>query len=219
MEVGAITVRTVGTFLLASWPRRLVVGLIMLVPILVAAFGGFEPAEPETFEVPAGDAVDLGPATYQPTGFFVSAETARSDLEYIDGAVAWVGVVVDVENVTDEPLSITFPGPASDSAVPVLEPDVRVESSRSTPHLAPRLLDGSATYALPGVPTQVAYLWPVSSTDSIGDTMTISMTEQVWTYGPLTGRDTWLALGDIWTMDLPRVELPAGLYEPPEDEL
>ncbi|MFV0426558.1 MAG: hypothetical protein ACK5KU_05920 [Beutenbergiaceae bacterium] len=99
-QAGAITARTVIGSVLATWPRRIVVGSLLLIPVLVVVLGGFAFANPHSQDIPAGEAVDLGPLIIRPTAFFVSAETNRFDLEYW-GAQAYLGVLVEVENLTD----------------------------------------------------------------------------------------------------------------------
>lgn len=217
MEAGAITARTVAVVLLATWPRRILLGLVLLIPVIVAAAGGFGRAEPRSFELQAGERVDLGPLTVRPTAFFVSDATARSNLETQEGAEAWLGVIVDVENTTSASISLTFSGAASEAVVPQLA-EGQVLGDLSTPDFAYRVADNSeGSQALPSIPTQVAMLWAITDADSIGDVLTATLTEQEWRYGPLSGEENWFALGDVWTVELPRTELPPTMFEP-EDE-
>lgn len=217
MEAGAITVRTVLTLLLATWPRRLVLGGLLLVPVVVAALGGFGNAEPRSFDVAPGQDVDLGPMLVRPIAFFVSDETQRTTLEITDGAQAWLGVVVEVENLTEEAISLTFPGPASDALVPQV-PAGTLVADRSVPHAAYRVDDGTmGSRALPGVRTQVALLWPITEAEAIGDVLPATMTESLWTFGPMSNENQWMSLGDVWNVELPRTELPPALFEPEED--
>lgn len=217
VEAGAITARTIGVFLLATWPRRVVAGLVLLIPIVVAAAGGFGKIEPRTHELAAGETVDLGPMAMRPTAFFVSDEVARSSLELTDGAEAWVGVVVQVENTTSTSISLTFPGPASDAITPQL-PEGQLLGLLSTPPYAYRVADASVgRAALPSVPTEVALLWPVADAGAIGDVLTATMTESTWTYGVMSGEERWMSLGDVWTVELPRTPLPPSLFEPEDD--
>lgn len=217
-QAGAITARTVAVVLLATWPRRIILGIVLLIPVVVAAAGGFGRSEPRSFELQAGQTVDLGPMTMRPIAFFVSDETARSWLDTEGGAQAWLGVIVDVENTTATSISLTFPGPASWALTPQL-PEGQILSPLSTADDAYRVADYTqGSRALPSVPTQVALLWQITDPDSVGDTLNATMTEQVWTYGPMSGEETWMSLGDVWTVELPRTELPPAMYEP-EDEL
>lgn len=217
-EAGAITARTVGTLLMATWPRRILCGVVILIPAIVAAFGGFGKAEERREAIPVGTSVDLGPMTMRPVSFFVSADVNRSDLESRDGAEAYLGVIVDVENSTDEHISLTFPGPASDAVVPDLDADLFAMERTSTADAALRVVDNTnGETVLPGIPDQVALLWPITDVDAVPDVLTISMTESVWEYGVVSGEDRWLSLGDTWLMDLPRDDLPTALYEPPDE--
>lgn len=220
MEAGVITARAVALYLVASWPRRLILGSLLLIPVLVGLLGGFGDAPPEVREVPPGTTVDLQASTVTPTAFFVSDETQRSQLGYFDTEPdGWLGVVVTVENTWDRWYSLDFSGPASDAVTPVLPEEVFAEEPRSTPHLAVRLEDATISYALPGVPMEVVMLWPVSDMDALGDELTITMTEQEWVYAPMSGEERWLSDDDqVWTSTLPRIELPESLYEPPEED-
>lgn len=219
MQAGAITARTVAAFLLATWPRKLLVGGLLLVPVIVSALGGFGEAEQRRYEANPGDEIDLGPMTIRPVSFFVSDETHRSDLQITDGAEAWVGVVVEVENTTDSVISLTFPGPASDALTPQLAEGVLL-STVSVPAGAYRVADGTlGGNALPGVPTEVALLWPISDADAVPDVLPATMIESIWTFGPMSNESRWLSLGDVWTVELPPTDLPPALFEPEEGTL
>lgn len=214
MEPGAITARTVFTLLLATWPRRLVLGGLLLIPVLIAALGGFGQAEPRSFETQPGEQVDLGPLAVTPVAYFVSDETQRSSLDFVEGAEAWVGVIVQVENLTDSSISLAFPGPASEAVMPWLDADVLL-SDVTVATLAVRVADGtSGDHALPGVPTEVALLWPVADAGAAPETLAVTMTESLWTFGPMSNENRWLALGDRWTAQLPRTELPPAMVDP-----
>ena len=217
MEAGAITARTVLTVLLATWPRRLVVGGLLLIPVVVAALGGFGRTEPRSFEATVGQDIDLGPLTMRPISYFVSDETQRSELEYVDGATAWLGVVVEVENTTENQIPLASPGPASDAMRPQLPAGVLL-SSVSVASEAIRVADGTiGSTALPGVRTQVALLWPISDPAAVPDVLDAIMTESLWTFGPMSNEERWMSLGDKWHVALPHSELPPALFEP-EDE-
>lgn len=217
MEAGAITVRTVAALLLASWPRRLILGGLLLVPVIIAALGGFGKAEPRSFDVAPGADVDLGPLIMRPIAFFVSDETERSGLEYTDGAEAWLGVIVEVENLIDTPVTLTSAGPASDALMPQLPEGVLVSTS-NLPTSAVRVEDGTiGDRALPGVRTEVAMLWAISDAEAVPDVLPATMTESLWTFGPLSNENVWLSLGDEWDVELPRTELPPSMLEPEEE--
>lgn len=217
MEAGAITARTVITVLLATWPRRLLVGGLLLIPVIVGALGGFGSTEPRSFEASAGEDIDLGPLTMRPLAFFVSDETRRSGLDYVDGAQAWLGIIVEVENTTESAVSLTFSGPASDAMRPQL-PEGVLLSSLSAAADAIRVADGTAgTATLPGVRTQVALLWPISDPAAVPDVLDAVMTESLWTFGPMSNEERWMSLGDTWHVALPRTELPPTMFEPEDD--
>lgn len=218
MEAGAITARTLLVALLATWPRRIGLGLVLLIPVIVVLLGGVRPAPPVSHEVAVGATVDTGTLLLTPSAFFVTDEAARDTLEYTEGAVAWLGVLVTVENQTDEAIPLNFPGAASDALVPDVAEEQFVTGLSGTPDTALRIADASdGSTSLPGVTSEVAVMWPIGDPEAIGDTLTFSMTESIWTFRLLSGEDGWLSIGDVWTMELPRTELPDSLYEPEED--
>ena len=217
MEAGAITARTVVTVLLATWPRRLLVGGLLLIPVIVGALGGFDRAEARSFEATPGEDIDLGPLTMRPISFFVSDETQRSGLEYVEGAQAWLGVIVEVENTTENQIPLAFPGPASDAMQPQL-PEGVLLSELSVADDAIRVADGtSGRTALPGVRTEVALLWPIADPTAVPDVLEAIMTESLWTFGSMSNEERWMSLGDEWHVSLPRTELPPAMFEPEDD--
>jgi hypothetical protein len=65
----------------------------------------------------------------------------------------------------------------------------------------------------------VALLWPVSDADAVPEVLPATMTESLWTFGPMSNEERWLSLGDEWHVELPRTELPPALFEPEQEEL
>jgi len=218
-DAGAISARTVLVFLLATWPRRVILGLLLLVPCMAALLGGFGRAPVDRHEVAPGELIELGPMSVRPTEFFVSDEVERSTLEYTDGADGWLGVLVEVDNVTTTAITLSSPGPASDAVAPVLPADLNAGITWGTADTVLRVADASpGQHALPDVPTVVALMWPVTDMHAIGDSLDITMTEAVFQYGIASGQDVWLSTGDVWQTTLPRTDLPESLFEP-KDEL
>lgn len=219
MEAGAITARTVFTLLLATWPRRLLLGGLLLIPVIIGALGGFGNAEARSFDVAPGQDVDLGPMILRPVAYFVSDETQRSTLEITEGATAWLGVIVEVENLTDEAIGLTFPGPATDALRPQVLEGTLVHGL-SVPDEAYRVDDGTmGSRALPGVRTHVALLWAITDADAVPEVLPATMTESLWMFGPMSNEERWMSLGDQWQVELPRTELPPAMFEPEEEEL
>ena len=204
-------------FALATWPRRIVVGTLLLIPVIVAVFGGFGGAQVESHEVPPGQQVDVGAMVVTPTAFFVSDEVERSFLEIAD-AEAWLGVIVEVDNLTTETLSLTFSRGASDAVSPALDEALTTAVGWSYPDSVLRVADATpGDRALPGVRTQVALMWPLTDADAVGETLDITMTESELTYSLMSKEDVWMSLGDVWTTTLPREDLPSTLFEPKDD--
>lgn len=215
---GEITARTVLVFALATWPRRIVIGTLLLIPVIIAAFGGFGGTEVESHEVEPGVPVDVGAMVVTPTAFFVSDEVERSMLEIVD-AEAWLGVIVEVDNLTTETLSLTFSRGVADAVSPALDAGLTTAVSWSYPDTVLRVADASnGDRALPGVTSQVALMWPISDADAVGDRLDLTMTESELTFSLMSQEEVWMSLGDVWTTSLPREDLPSTLFEP-KDEL
>ena len=157
-------VRSAGRALVRTWPRRIVLGVLVLVPALVAALGGFRTVElPPPPQIPLEESFDLGPAVVQAESFFVSDQVLVSFLP--DGAQAWVGVIVEMELGIDDQWVVP-----RDVFTLVGIADEGYEHAVITS-------DDSLLSALkPAVPEQVAVLFPVSDADAVGDTVQLGLT-------------------------------------------
>lgn len=213
-QAGEITARTVLVFALATWPRRIVVGTLLLIPVIIAAFGGFGGAQAESHAVPPGRPVDVGAMVVTPTAFFVSDEVERDMLEIHD-ADAWLGVVVEVDNLTTETLSLTTSRGVADAVSPALDESLTTAVSWSYPDTVLRVADATiGDHSLPGVTSEVALMWPITDADAVGDTLDVTMTESELTFSLMSQEDVWMSLGDVWTTTLTREDLPSSLFEP-----
>lgn len=214
---GEITARTVLVFALATWPRRIVLGTLLLIPVLVAVLGGFGTAPVESHEVEPGRPVDVGAMVLTPTAFFVSDEVERTFLE-VKEAEAWLGVLVQVDNTITSTIPLTSDRAASDALSPALDADLTTAVSWTYADTVLRVADASpGDRALPGVVSEVALMWPITDADAVGDSLDITMTESMLTFSLMSQENVWMSLGDIWTTTLPRVDLPPTLFEPKDD--
>lgn len=144
--------------LVRTWPRRVVLGAVVLVPVLVAALGGFRTVElPPPPQIAAGEAFDLGPAVVTADSFFVSDQVLTTMLP--DGAVGWVGVVVDLRvHIKDE-----WRLPNDVFALPALEAGAEVGYAVITQD------DSLLVQLEPDLPQRVALLYPVTDTSAVGE--------------------------------------------------
>lgn len=208
---GAITVRTVAAFLIATWPRRVIAGVLVLAPAVVAALGGFDAAEPRSVEVPAGQTLDLGRMSVTPESYFVSDETGRWALEGYPDAEAFLGVILTVENTDAHPLTVTF----TEIFIPLIEQFRDAAGAGVFPDRVVRVQDGTLNAVLmPGLTSRVALLWPIEDASSVQDGLRLGMIEEVWAWGTGARQNIWQPIGDIWIMELPQVDLPESMWEP-----
>lgn len=209
-EAGAITVRTVGAFLLATWPRRVMLGLVLLAPVLVAALGGFRTAEPPPRTVDPEVVTDTGAYLVIPRYYFVSD---RVDAGSLDDGERWVGAVVQITNQGPEPISVTF----SDETFELPE---SVPNERSAgPYEVLRLDSGEYLgNAQPGLTYEVALLWRTTGLAEPPHELTLTMNRTRWTEWSIdAGYYTWRSTGDSYDVALPLGQAPVEILEE-EDE-
>ncbi|WP_420114203.1 hypothetical protein [Pseudactinotalea sp.] len=209
-EAGAITARTAVVFLLATWPRRILLALLLLVPVIVGAVGGFGKAEPPPREVAPDVVTDTGAYLVVPRYYFVSDQVDTYGLA--DGE-RWVGAVAQITNQGTEPISVTF----SDETF-VLPDTVPNENSRF-PYEVLRLDTGSSlSEAQPGLTYEVALLWRTTGLEDAPPELTLTMNRTWWTEWSIEeGYFTWRATADSYDVTLPLGELPDQIRQE-EDE-
>lgn len=208
-EPGAITARTALAFLLATWPRRLLFSLVLLVPVVAASLGGFRPADPPPRVVEPGAVTDTGAYHVVPRSYFVSERVDAGSLE--DGE-QWVGALVQITNQGSEPISVDF----SDQT---FELPAGVSVDRANPQEVLRLDTGERLgYAQPGVTYEAALLWRTTELTDPPDELTLTMHETAWTLWNIeAGFHTWRATPDAFDVHLPLGQPPTAILEE-EDE-
>src|SRR5690606_21085315 len=168
----AITARTAVVAMLATWPRRVALALLLLLPGVVAALGGFRPGEPTTPPVAAGVPTDPGADLVVPHAYFVADRVdaaGRADGEQ------WVGVVVGLTHRGDEPIYLTF----NDETFRL--PDGVVASDLARAQEAIRLDTGTNLGEVqPGLRYQVALLWRTAVLADPPPELTLSMTRTIY---------------------------------------
>jgi len=208
-EPGAITARTALAFLLATWPRRLLLSLLLLVPVVVAVSGGFRPAEPPPREVPAEAVTDTGSYLVVPRAYFVSD---RVDAGSLDEGFRWVGALVQITNQGTVPISVVF----EDQTFEL--PDEVPNEDGPNPYEVLRLDTGTRLgSAQPGVTYEVALLWRTSGLEDPPDELTLTMNQTAWTRWTIeAGYYSWRATADSFLVDLPLTEAPDSILEEEE---
>ncbi|WP_147915801.1 hypothetical protein [Ruania zhangjianzhongii] len=196
-------VRSAGRGLVRTWPRRIVLGVLVLVPALVAALGGFRTVElPPPPQLAAGESFDLGPAVVRAESFFVSDRVLTSFLP--DEAQAWVGVIVDLDLGVDD-----------EWRVPDEVFTIEGVADGGYEHAVLTSDDSLLDTLKPGVPQQVAVLFPVSDPDSVGDTVQFGLTALYEMRSFFEGTMRWWVEEEVSAyVDVPRDdEVPPALVE------
>ncbi|GAB2971483.1 hypothetical protein GCM10027212_07790 [Actinotalea caeni] len=196
--------------MLATWPRRVALALLLLLPVVVAALGGFRPGEPTTRTVEAGVPTDTGAYLVVPHGYFVSD---RVDAYGLEDGEQWVGVVVELTNQGDEPIYLTF----NDETFRL--PDGVVASDLASAQEAIRLDTGTNLGEVqPGLRYEVALLWRTAVLADPPPELTLSMTRTIYREWSIeAGYYTWRATEDAYEVALPLVEPPEIILEDEED--
>ena len=209
-EPGGITARTALAFLLATWPRRLLLSLVLVAPMVVAAAGGLEPAAPPPRQVQAEAVTDTGAYHVVPRSYFVSERVDAGSLE--DGE-RWVGALAQITNQGSTPISAAV----SDETFE-LPDDVPNDSFANPPEVL-RLDTGSRLGAAqPGVTYEVALLWRTTGLEDPPSELTFTMRETAWTQWNIeAGFSSWRATPRSVDVSLPLVDAPAAILEE-EDE-
>lgn len=202
---GTITAHSALVFLLATWPRRLAVGLLLLVPVLVTALGGFRTADPPPRDVAAGDPVDTGAYLAVPHYYFVSDAVDAYGLE--DGQT-WVGVVVDLTNQGERPISITFDDetfrlpaswvPENDGPAEVLRLDTASDVGQ----------------VQPGLRYEVALLWPTTAVANPPSELSLTMHRTIYReFNIEPGSFAWFSTEDSFDVALPIGDAPSQILD------
>lgn len=210
-DVGAITARTAFVLLLATWPRRIVLGVLLLVPAMVALLGGFGRAEPRSYELAAGEWVDLGAYSVRAESYFVSDQVLTLFLDDDSPDDAFFGVVLEMVNT-----ETTARSPQYDFEVFLPQLAEGLLTRETGPDYALVISDGSLGAPLmPGLPTRVALLWNAPDAGALpGGDVALDLTQSELTYSLMGDEDRWLSLGDVWTVTLPRTEPPETIVDP-----
>ena len=208
-EAGAITARTAVVFLVATWPRRILLALVLFVPVVVGAVGGFQRADPPPRGVEAAVVTDTGAYLVVPQYFFVSDQVDAS----LDDGERWVGAVVQITNQGTTPISVTF----SDQTFKL--PGSVPNEGGANPHEVLRLDTGKYLgQAQPGITYEVALLWRTTGLQDPPAELTLTMNRTAWTEWTIeAGYYTWNTTGHSYEVALPLGEAPASILEE-EDE-
>jgi len=209
-----------------TWPRRIALAVVLGLVAGTAAAGGFAQhvaAEAGPAHVAAGEPVPTGPFDLTVRSWSVTDTVQVSALED-SGADAWLVVVVgaldtDRESRRLDRTAVTLPDelPGGLTLAGDAEPD------RPDPTLLVR--DASVYPVLqPGLPEDVALLWPVTVPDG-GETSAapdepLTVTLPTFRYRDMTvgGGRRWAETGTVVLVDVPPGDVPPEIVDPPEDE-
>lgn len=209
-EPGQITARAALAFLLATWPRRLLLSLVLLTPVLAAAAGGFRAADPPPSTVAAEAVTNTGAYRVVPRSYFVSTQVDAGSLE--EGE-QWVGALAQITNQGTAPISVDFSDPTFE-----LPADVRTDEEVNPVEVL-RVDTGSRLgWAQPGVTYEVALLWRTTALADPPAELTLTMNDTAWTEWNIeAGFHTWRATPHANQVSLPLAEAPVSILEE-EDE-
>lgn len=209
-EPGAITTRSLLVFVLATWPRRLFLGLVLLLPVILAATGGLGAAAPPPRDVPPGVVTDTGAFQVTPHSYFVSD---RVDAGSLDEGYRWVGLIAEVTAQGSEPIQIASSGDTFELS------DQVPNEERAAPYEVLRLDTGERLGAAqPGLTYEVAMLWRTRGLAEPPPELTFTMNRTEWTRWNIeAGFYSWRATADSYEVTVPVTEAPAVILEE-EDE-
>ncbi len=209
-----------------TWPRRIALAVVLGAVVGTTAAGGLArhvAADAGPARAAAGEPVATGPFDLTVRSWTVTDTVQVSALESAD-ADAWLVVVVgaldtDRESRRLDRTAVTLPDelPWGLALAGDAEPD------RPDPTLLAR--DGSSYPALqPGLPEDVALLWPVTVPEtgdvSAGSGEALTVTLPTFRYRDMTvgGGRRWAETGELVLVDVPPGDVPPGIVDPPEDE-
>lgn len=206
---GTITARTVVGFMLATWPRRLALGLILLLPVVVAALGGFRVGDPPARAVAAGVPTDTGAYVVVPHAYFVSDAL---DAYGLDDGERWVGVLVELTSRASAPIYLTFddetfrlPGSVPVTGTPHAYEALRLDTGRPLGDVQP------------GVSYEVALLWRTTGMQEPPPDLTLTMFRTAQRELSIeSGYYLWRATEDSFEVTLPLAEAPPSILEEEE---
>src|SRR5690606_12828068 len=211
-----------------TWPRRVALGVVVGVVAGTVAAGGLArhvAADAGPARAVAGEAVATGPFDVTVRSWTVTDAVRADDLEGA-GADAWLVVVVGADNADRESRRLDRTAVTLPDALPgglALAGDA--EPDRPDPTLLVR--DASAYPLLqPGLPEDVALLWPVTLPDAEGadldggpdEPLTVTVPEFRYRDMTVGGGRRWAETGDVVLVDVPPGDVPPGIVDPPEDE-
>ena len=207
-EPGEITARAALAFLLATWPRRILLSLLLLVPVVVAAAGGFRTAEAAALPAEAGTPTDTGAYRVVPRSYFVSD---RVDAGSLDEGERWVGALVQITNQGTEPISVTF----SDQTFQLSDEVPTDEGSNPHPYEVLRVDTGSRLgWAQPGVTYEVALVWRTTGLEEPPAELGLTLNQTYWRQWNIeAGFASWGTTGDSFEVLLPLGETPESILE------
>lgn len=204
-----LTTRAMLAALIKTWPRRVVLGLVLILPLVVALLGGFATVPPRQVElVEHGEAIETGVYTIRVDHYFVTDQIHQDNLP--EGATAWLGLVLEAVNPNAEQVRFERQGLALPEGLVVGAQDRHPE-----PEYALRLDDGTRddTFA-PAVPVRLAVLWPVTGVQDVPQELELTFSAMERSWSEVRSGYAWYQVGLLARQLVPRQDgLPAVLVE------
>lgn len=189
-----------------------VVVVLVLVVLVVGVTGGFRTVGATALPGhAAGEPIDVGPVTVTVLDHLVTDEVESSRLENIDGATAWLVVRARVEVTGDETRDVL---PATVAPPPGVTISTQGDGP-AQPDQQVLLRDGtSLPQGHPGIPEEVAYLWPVADPSDVPDPLELTLMGSTPYHSPIYQRETWTSAEPVGQVVVPRTEeIPEVLVE------
>lgn len=207
---GEFTVRHAITAAVATWPRRVLLGVVIVVPLLLGLAGGYAPAPQRDLPpIQPDQTVQIGPFDLALHEFFVSDEVNVRALP--EEADAWLGVVFTATGthtaaVPFHQYALTFPEELG---------LINEVSQVNPPHREMlRLDDGTGYYRIePGLQARVVSLFPITDAHDIADTLTLAVTDLESSWSFLLETESWYERERVGHVTLPRTRVPEHLVE------
>lgn len=211
---GEITLRHAIAWLLATWRRRVLIGLGVLVPLALGLAGGYGPAPVRDLpRIAPGQSVEIGPFDLALQEYFVSDEVHTRYLP--EEADAWLGVVFTATGTHDQSAALhrqalTFP-----DGLGLIDEDT---AANPTHRDMLRIGDGTLLHNFePGLTVQAVSLLPVQDASAVPEEITLQVTdlESAWSF--LLESESWYERERVGQVTLSRTEVVPAQLEMDEE--
>ncbi len=211
---GELTPRQLLNWLVATWPRRLVLGALVVVPLVIGLLGGFAPTpeqELRTFE--HGETVDMGPYDLTLHDYFVAEELELHNLP--EDSTAWLGVRATIEGNSNERVDYK----RTLSLLPQEVADVVVNSAEPPQPAVQSMANRNVSYFYADMPVEVILLFAVDGTEAVDEDITMDLVSGVRLWSMMLESYSWYEGAPLGSVTIPRVDEVPEAFLPREDDL